>query len=72
MFNVAPSGSTEGIDFCIAKIIGIQECLKLTGVYGQKRKEQLQNFAAELNRKSSESILRPKTGPKHLINYENI
>lgn len=35
---------------------------KLTGVYGQKRKEQLQNFTAELNRRSEKSILVLKIG----------
>lgn len=33
---------------------------KLTGVYGQKRKEQLRNFAAELNRKASKKYPLPK------------
>ena len=33
---------------------------KLTGVYGQKRKEQLQNFTAELNRRSEKKYTIPK------------
>jgi len=33
---------------------------KLTGVYGQKRKEQLQNFTAELNRRSEKKYSAPK------------
>lgn len=33
---------------------------KLTGVYGQKRKEQLQNFTAELNRKAAKKYSVPK------------
>ena len=33
---------------------------KLTGVYGQKRKEQLQNFTAELNRRSEKKYTSPK------------
>ena len=41
-----------GKTFLINEFFENKFAFKLTGVYGQKRKEQLQNFTAELNRRS--------------------
>ena len=49
-----------GKTFLINEYFNNDFSFKLTGVYGQKRKEQLQNFAAELNRKSSEKHPAPQ------------
>ena len=47
-----------GKTFLINEFFENKFAFKLTGVYGQKRKEQLQNFTAELNRRSNNNIPR--------------
>lgn len=48
-----------GKTFLINEYFNNRFAFKLTGVYGQKRKEQLQNFTAELNRKSKKKYSVP-------------
>ena len=49
-----------GKTFLINEFFENKFAFKLTGVYGQKRKEQLQNFTAELNRRSNNKYCIPK------------
>lgn len=48
-----------GKTFLINEFFENKFAFKLTGVYGQKREEQLQNFLFELNRKSKKNYSKP-------------
>ena len=49
-----------GKTFLINEFFQNTFAFKLTGVYGQKRKDQLKNFTAELNRRTRKKYSEPK------------